>query len=132
MSPLIAIADDDDAYAVLLADILTDSGFATVWYPTGADLAALAVIDRPALIILDLHLERQDSGLAALRRLRAEPVTQMTPVLVCSADVVGLRALEATLRADGCELLEKPFEMAVLLARVRALVPAVPRDDAEA
>lgn len=97
-----------------------------MWYPTAADVAALAVINRPALIILDLRLERPDAGLEALRRLRADPVTQATPVLVCSADVIGLRALEARLRANGCDLLEKPFEMAMLLARVHALLPSAP------
>jgi hypothetical protein len=44
---------------------------------------------RPVLLILDLHLDRRDSGLCIVRRL---------PVVVCSVDLLVLREYGGQLR----------------------------------
>jgi CheY-like chemotaxis protein len=52
---------------------------------TGEEGVAAALADGPALVLLDLHLPDID-GHEVLRRLRADPATEGTPVVVVSAD----------------------------------------------
>ena len=74
----------------------------------------LAREHQPSLILLDLHLP-DVSGEEVLRRLRADPRTSATPVVVLSADATpGQRR---RLRANGAiDYLTKPFDIPRLLA----------------
>lgn len=68
----------------------------------------------PNLILLDLHL-RDVSGEEVLRRLRADPRTSATPVVVLSADATS--GQRQRLRANGAtDYLTKPFDIPRLLA----------------
>lgn len=74
----------------------------------------LARQHQPSLILLDLHLP-DVSGEEVLRRLRADPRTSATPVVVLSADSTAGEVLR--LRANGAtDYLTKPFDIACLLA----------------
>jgi len=82
--------------------------------------AALDAHNPPALIILDLLLPTM-SGLELCRRLRREPATARTPIIIVSActsetDV----ATGLDLGAD--DYLKKPFSVRELLARIRAML----------
>lgn len=90
---------------------------------TGEEGLRLALDERegaPALIILDLMLPGM-SGLELCRRLRREPATKKTPIIMLTA-----RAAEAD-RIAGLDLgaddyITKPFSVKELLARVRAVL----------
>lgn len=74
----------------------------------------------PALIILDLMLPGM-SGLELCRRLRREPATKKTPIIMLTA-----RGAEAD-RVAGLDLgaddyITKPFSVRELMARVRAVL----------
>jgi CheY-like chemotaxis protein len=74
----------------------------------------LAREHQPSLILLDLNLPDM-SGEEVLRRLRAEPRTSATPVVVVSADATPGQVQR--LRANGAtDYLTKPFDIARLLA----------------
>lgn len=74
----------------------------------------LALEHQPSLILLDLHLP-DVSGEEVLRRLRADPRTSATPVVVLSVDATAGQVLR--LRANGAtDYLTKPFDIAHLLA----------------
>jgi DNA-binding response OmpR family regulator len=77
-------------------------------------------------VILDIWMETPEAGWQLLELLRLDPATATLPVLVCSADVVFLRAKEAQLLAEGYGVLVKPFGLDALLARVAALLPPPP------
>jgi two-component system alkaline phosphatase synthesis response regulator PhoP len=90
--------------------------------PTGL---AVARQERPDLIILDLMLPGMD-GLEVCRKLRADPVTGLTPIMMLTAKA------EETDRVVGLELgaddyLTKPFSPKELVARVKALLRRVDR-----
>ena len=122
---LLLVEDDPDVGAPV-AGRFRDAGHDVVWARDGADgLVRFARARRDgapfALVLLDLTLPVHD-GLTVLGRLRADDMA--TPVVILSAraatrDVV--RGLE--LGAD--DYVTKPFEMAVLAARVQRLLRRV-------
>ncbi len=72
-------------------------------------------------------MERPDSGMRLLQRLRDEPATRQVPVLMCSAASGALGQYEAHLREQGCDILLKPFDVDDFLAKIaRALGPPPP------
>src|SRR5207237_8820881 len=85
--------------------------------------AALDKKNPPALILLDLMLPGM-SGTELCRRLRREPQTRRTPIIMLTA-----RTTESD-RVSGLDLgaddyITKPFPVRELLARVRAVLPRV-------
>lgn len=112
----ILIVDDEAANRRILARELQKEGHSFAVAADGA--SAQTLIDSAAfdLVILDLMMP-DVSGLELLARLRANPKVGHTPVIVVSArdDVSELvRCLEAG--AD--DMLVKPFEPAILKARI--------------
>lgn len=83
-------------------------------------VAALDSRNPPSLIILDLMLPAM-SGLELCRRLRREPSTRRTPIIIvtaCASDADVATGLD--LGAD--DYIKKPYSVRELLARVRAML----------
>jgi DNA-binding response OmpR family regulator len=82
--------------------------------------AALNEREPPLLIILDLMLPGM-SGSELCRRLRREPATKRTPIIMLTAKASeSERVAGLDLGAD--DYLTKPFSVRELLARVRAVI----------
>ncbi|QKT06788.1 response regulator transcription factor [Gordonia sp. X0973] len=123
----VLLAEDDTAIAEPLARALAREGYGVVVVDDGVAALEQAVDPRFELLVLDLGLPKMD-GLEVCRELRA--VRPDLPVLMLTARtdevdfVVGLDA-----GAD--DYVGKPFRLAELMARVRALLrrrPAVAED----
>lgn len=113
----ILIAEDDAIIADGLARSLRQGGYAVDWAPNGHDADAALLTADYDLLILDLGLPRLP-GLEVLKRLRARG--SQLPVLILTAlDGTGDRVRGLDLGAD--DYMAKPFELAELEARVRAL-----------
>jgi DNA-binding NarL/FixJ family response regulator len=114
----ILIVEDHDDLAEALAHNLRHEGYAAECVPDGRD--ALFAIRRrvPDLVVLDLNLPRLD-GFGVLERLRDEGAG--CPVLILSArGTPGDKVEGFRLGAD--DYVTKPFTVAELLGRVRALL----------
>ena len=113
--PKILIVDDEPQIQRFLRAGLPPHGYECLEAGTAADALRLFAKERPDAVILDLGLPDED-GFAVVEKIRA---TALTPIVVLSArsDVEGkVRALE--LGAD--DFVTKPFDMAELLARLKA------------
>jgi DNA-binding response OmpR family regulator len=114
----ILLVEDDTELACGLRRALAQSDFAVDWIADGARADSILRTESFDLVVLDLTLPGLD-GLALLRRLRAR--SQDVPVLIITArGSVDARVKGLDLGAD--DYLGKPFELAELEARVRALL----------
>ena len=117
MADRILIIDDDVRLATMVADYLSEAGFAVERSLTGT--AGITVAERGGIdaVILDLMLPDLD-GFEVCRRLRAQsdvPILMLTARGEDTDRIVGLE-----IGAD--DYLAKPFNPRVLLARIRAVL----------
>lgn len=114
----VLLAEDDEAIAGPLARALTREGYGCEIVTTGPDALERSKDTRFELLVLDLGLPEMD-GLEVCRRVRAARPQLAVLMLTARTDevdfVVGLDA-----GAD--DYVGKPFRLAELLARVRALL----------
>jgi DNA-binding response OmpR family regulator len=122
MSRPILIIEDDPDIADVLRYSLEREKFETRLAITGKE-GLSASLDRdnpPALILLDLLLPGMN-GLEICRRLRREPLTQHTPILMITA-----KASEADFnnaQAAGVDgYITKPFSVRAVIARIDDLL----------
>ena len=120
--PLIAVVNNDTAFLDLMHDLLSLEGYRVLICKEGDRAYALVKETQPALVILDIRLDHAESGWTILELLRLDPATTQIPVIVCSADAPFLREKAAALQELRTEILEKPFDLEMLLDKVsRAL-----------
>lgn len=114
------LVEDHAELAVWVAKNLRQSGYAVDVVARG-DHAEAALLTQPYdLVILDLSLPGMD-GLDVLRRLRHQEKTRFLPVLILTArSSLEDRVTGLNLGAD--DYLPKPFEVAELEARIKALL----------
>jgi two-component system phosphate regulon response regulator PhoB len=116
----ILIIEDDRSLAEVLEYNLRQEGFQTTVASDGQEGLRQARVHAPDLVVLDLMLPLVD-GLEVCRRLRADPTTRNTLVLMLTAkteeidEVVGF-----SVGTD--DYVAKPFSVKVLLERIRALL----------
>jgi DNA-binding response OmpR family regulator len=131
MTGLILIIEDEPDIAEGLRYNLEREGWQVRWADTGETglRAALDAKHPPALILLDLMLPGM-SGTDLCRRLRREPATRRTPIIMLTA-----RASESD-RVAGLELgaddyVAKPFSVREVIARIRAVLRRVDETSAQ-
>jgi DNA-binding response OmpR family regulator len=124
---LIAVVDDDGAYIEFVGELLADEGYQTIQSVGDHQAHAMIQREKPDLVILDIRLEHPDSGWQILQLLRLDPATTEIPVIICSADTQFLKEKEQQLRAQGYDMLEKPFDLDTLLEKVRASLEGTSR-----
>ncbi len=112
------VVEDDNTIRDFLTRALTESGFSVDASAQGRQAERLALAGVHDALIVDLTLPDMD-GLELIQRLRAQGMT--SPVLILSARrSVDERVLG--LERGGDDYMTKPFAVAELLARVRALL----------
>ena len=123
--PRVLVVEDEPGLQEGLAHNLKFEGYEVTTASTGKEGLRSALKDHPDLILLDLMLPEKD-GFQVLREFRQRNAT--VPVLILTA-----RSLEADL-IKGFDLgaddyMTKPFSVAELMARVRALLKRAPSTD---
>src|SRR5579871_6027039 len=113
----VLVVEDEKKTASFIRKALQAEGFAVDVCDNGNDALAAATTTSFDGIVLDIMLPGRD-GLSVLRQLRERK--NRTPVLLLSARGEVNERVEG-LNAGADDYLPKPFELAELVARVRAL-----------
>jgi signal transduction histidine kinase/CheY-like chemotaxis protein/predicted Ser/Thr protein kinase len=117
--PLVVVVEDNADMRDLVAEICADD-FRVLTAADGERGLELIRANNPALVISDVMMPRLD-GNELLRRLRDDPKTAPTPVILLTAKAGPEMRLEG-LESGADDYLTKPFESRELLARARNLV----------
>lgn len=116
----VLLVEDEPAQRELLAYNLEAEGYEVISATNGEEALLLVGERAPDLVVLDWMMP-QVSGLEVCRRLKARAATREMPVLMLSArseEADKVRGLE--MGAD--DYVSKPYSLAELMARVRALL----------
>lgn len=119
--PKVVVIDDTFDILDLIEVVLSDEGFQVVRCPDAAAALETVAAERPALVIADLRM----SGVhrwELVDALIADPRTGRTPIIVCSGADGEIRDAEERVRAHGGDILVKPFDIDVLVQKVRELI----------
>src|SRR5512142_3325567 len=123
MPEKILIIDDDVDTLRLVGLMLQRQGYQIVAATAGEQALAKAFEEHPAVILLDVMMPDMD-GLEVTRRLRKNPGTASTPILLFTAKTQ-LDDKVAGFEAGADDYLTKPTHPAELQAHIRALLTRV-------
>lgn len=116
----VLIADDDPQGVELLEAYLSDTDYERQTAADGEETLAKVQAWQPDLILLDVMMPKI-SGFEVCKRLRADPKTRTTAVLMVTA-LDQQADVERAVDAGTDDFITKPINQAELLLRVRALL----------
>lgn len=120
----VLVCDDDAAMVRIFKFVLKKAGIEPVHACTqGKDVLAIALREKPALVLLDLILPDKD-GLTVLKELKSDPDTREIPVIVISAKE-SVQQVQAALQVGAADYVVKPFDPKELGERLRQLMDAL-------
>ena len=120
MSIKILIVDDEEHIRTLLAYNLTSHGYDCIFAETGLEAIHMAELEMPDLILLDWMMPEMN-GTAVCKRLRKNPQTACTPVIMITARSEENDKIKG-LDSGADDYITKPFSPNEMLARVRAVL----------
>ncbi len=120
---LILVVEDNERNRKLARDVLVHQGYRVVDADSAEGGLALVAQERPALILMDIHLPGMD-GIEALRRLRADEATRAIPVIAVTASAM-THDRQKILAAGFDGYQSKPISVRPFLAAVREALDRV-------
>ena len=119
---LILLVEDNDNNRLLIRDVLQASGYRVIEAETAEDGVRMAAEQRPALVLMDIQLPGM-SGIEALQRLRADPVTRAIPVVAVTASAMTQDRRQIMAAGfDGYQ--SKPISVKSFLQTIREILPS--------
>lgn len=116
--PVVAVVEDDRSLATLLADQLGTNGFATHLFHKAGSFLRHIEKDHVSLVLLDLSLPDLH-GLEVISRLRK---LSTPPAIIVLSATDSPAVICQALDAGADDYVTKPFERAVLVSRLRAVL----------
>ncbi|OPY65187.1 MAG: Alkaline phosphatase synthesis transcriptional regulatory protein PhoP [Syntrophorhabdus sp. PtaU1.Bin050] len=81
----ILLVDNDVDFIDLNKAVLENSGFDVVVAYSGAEGLDRVRFEQPDLIVLDLMMEKHDTGFGIAKALKADPISRNIPILMLTA-----------------------------------------------
>ena len=122
----ILIIDDDVDFVDLNKAVLENSGFEVMTAFSGREGMDKVKFDAPDLILLDLMMEKYDTGFGFSKQIKADPRYSNIPILMISS-VAGETGYDFSQDLDGYwmktdDFLNKPVPPEELVKRINILI----------
>ncbi|HTQ77405.1 MAG TPA: response regulator [Burkholderiales bacterium] len=121
MAKTILYVEDNEMNRKIVRALLKGTSYRLVEAFDGEAGVAKALEVKPDLILMDVQLPKM-SGIDATKRLRAEPATAATPILVITSFALSGDEQKAK-EAGATGYLAKPYSPMDLLGRIRGFLP---------
>ena len=126
MAKRILIIDDDVDFVDLNKAVLESNGFEVETAFSAREGMDKVQFDAPDLILLDLMLEKHDTGFSFAKSIKADPRFKNIPILMISA-VASETGYDFSQEQDGYWMktdgfVPKPVEPDVLVQKINALI----------
>ena len=122
MTKVLYVEDNDDNVYMLKMRLELLGDFDVVAAPDGEQGCAMALSERPDVILMDLEMPVVD-GWEATRRLKDDPQTRDIPIIALSAHALAGEREKAL--GAGCDEFDtKPIEFERLVATLRRVLAA--------
>ncbi len=116
----ILLVDDTETMLMIERTILSAGGYDLVTAKDGLEAVAVAAIERPDLILMDVVMPKM-SGIEACRQLRRLEATQAIPIFMVTARGEPKHIEEGF--AGGCtDYVTKPINGPELLSKIRGIL----------
>jgi CheY-like chemotaxis protein len=113
----ILIVEDSDSIRRMIEALVAGRGFEVTAVSSGAKGLEAAALNVPDVVLLDLNLPGTYDGLEVCRRLRAEPATLATPIVIITA-MADAESKQRALDAGCTAYYTKPFSPTALLKEI--------------
>lgn len=114
----ILIVDDNEANITILLNVLKSEYDLSVAL-NGEDALEIIEEELPDIVLLDIIMDGMD-GLEVCQKIKSDDKTKHIPVIFLTATDEALK--EAAYRAGADDLMPKPFNIAMLRARIKSLL----------
>jgi FixJ family two-component response regulator len=118
LDPAVLVVDDDRFMRDLLRDVFLDAGIPVQTFESAQELLAQADLQSPCVLLLDVRMPGM-SGPELHAVLRERGIAAPVVFLTAAADV---HSAVAAMRNGAADFIEKPFQHAALVTRVRQLL----------
>ena len=117
---MIYVVEDDANIRKMLMFAIARAGFEVKEFPDATALYSSLEEEMPQLLILDIMLPGED-GFTVLEKLRSNSATKKLPVIILTAKNSEIDKLHG-LDGGADDYVTKPFGIAELMARIRAVI----------
>ena len=118
--PVVLVVDDEESFVSSLRHTLSREGYRVLTAFDGPSALEIALREQPDVILLDLMLPGMH-GLEVCRAIRLAPIKVQPGVIMVTAKSTDFDAVVG-LESGADDYIAKPFNLNLLLARLRALM----------
>lgn len=118
----IIVADDDPVYLTMICELLANEGYSHVYGVSSAKLNEMIHYKQPALLMIDIHVASPHQNWLQLEQLVRDPDTAAIPIIICTTNPRLVLERAQHILNQGCDILEKPFDVDDLLIRIRGRI----------
>jgi signal transduction histidine kinase len=119
-SPLLLLAEDNEGNIATMSAYLEAKGYRVIIARDGQEAIALARINHPNLILMDIQMPVMD-GLEATKQIRLDPVLASIPIIALTAlAMAGDR--QKCLDAGVNEYISKPIKLSTLFQKIQSFL----------